>query len=136
MARALPHVPLTKARSVAARTGLELDSDDYPNETDARNLLWKGEIGGRQQMRLRRTDYGKSLGKFNNFVRRTPKPRKSGSEAELIFLRTDKRLNHFGLDVVAVEVVKFLQPKVIALKVQVCLRRVIRISSQVAKVLH
>src|SRR6266446_3646218 len=56
------------------------------------------------------------------------------TEASSIFIGSNKRLEHFGGDIVAVELVELVEPEVKAGEVQV--GRGVRVSSQVAEVLH
>src|SRR5437867_10777656 len=48
----------------------------------------------------------------------------------------DERLDHLGLDEVAVELIELRQPEVVAVKVKTGLRRLIGIATQIAEVLH
>src|ERR1700755_708229 len=57
-------------------------------------------------------------------------------EALAVFGRGDEGFDHLGGDEVAVEVVELLEPEVVALEVQVRLRRRVRVATQVAEVLH
>jgi hypothetical protein len=56
------------------------------------------------------------------------------SEALPILSRHEERLDHLSVDVVAVELVEFVQPEVVAVKVSVGI--VVRIPSQITEVLH
>src|SRR5438067_1707047 len=56
------------------------------------------------------------------------------TEASSIFIGSNKRLEHFGGDIVAVELVELVEPEVKAGEVQV--GRGVRVSSQIAEVLH
>ena len=58
------------------------------------------------------------------------------SKALAILAGDDERLDHLGLDEVAVELVQLVQPEVVAVEVESGLRRVVRIATQVAEVLH
>ena len=60
----------------------------------------------------------------------------SRSKSSSILTGINERLYHFGIDEVSLELVQFVQPEVIAVKVQPRLRRIVRIASQVTEVLH
>jgi len=53
-----------------------------------------------------------------------------------VFAGDNERLNHLGVDEVAVELVQLIQPEVVPLKVSRRFRRIKRISPEVAEVLH
>src|SRR5207244_10323588 len=57
-------------------------------------------------------------------------------EPAAIFTGFDKRFYHFGVDETAIELVQFCQPEVVAGIVERRFGGVIRIASQVSKVLH
>src|SRR5882724_12981045 len=56
------------------------------------------------------------------------------AKAAPVFSRQDERLDHVSLGKVTVKAVELSQPEVIALKV--CVRRIVRVPSQIAKELH
>src|SRR5437763_13185421 len=58
------------------------------------------------------------------------------AEARPVLRRAEERLDHLGLDEVAVELVELAQPEVITLEVQRRLGRGVRVSLEVAEVLH
>src|ERR1043165_2626890 len=58
------------------------------------------------------------------------------AEALPILSRAQEPLNHFPFDVIAVERVQLIQPKVEAVEVQRRFGRCVRIPSQITKVLH
>ena len=53
-----------------------------------------------------------------------------------ILSRRDESLHHLGLNEVAIKLIKFIQPEVIALKVECRFRRIIGITAQVSEILH
>ena len=60
----------------------------------------------------------------------------SGTEPLTVFAGGDERFNHFGVDEVAVELIQLIQPEVVALIVEGLFGRIVRVSSEVTKVLH
>ena len=60
----------------------------------------------------------------------------SWSKAVAVFGAGDEGLNHLSLDEVAVELIELCQPEVVAVKIKVRLRWIIRIATQISEVLH
>ena len=60
----------------------------------------------------------------------------SRSEAMAILVRTDEGFDHLRVDIVSIEAVQLIQPKVVALVVERRLGRVVGIPAQVSEVLH
>jgi len=57
-----------------------------------------------------------------------------GREALAVLGGVDESLDHLGRDIVAVEVVQFPEPEVVPVEVRI--RRGVRVTTQVADVLH
>src|SRR5215831_15454308 len=60
----------------------------------------------------------------------------SWAKACAIFARGNKALDHFRANVIAVGLVEFIQPEVVAVKVQREFGRGVRVPSQITEVLH
>src|ERR1700730_9042714 len=58
------------------------------------------------------------------------------AEALAVLGRYQERLDHLGLNKVSIKLIELCQPEVVALKVERRFRRIIRITAQVAEVLH
>jgi hypothetical protein len=59
----------------------------------------------------------------------------SGRKFLTVFARNQKCLNHLSIDEVAVKLVQFVKPKVVALKVECLLRSIVWVAAQVSEVL-
>src|SRR5437016_8982103 len=64
---------------------------------------------------------------FNSF-------RFSWPETLTVFARRQKRLHHLGSREVAIELIQFVQPEIVTIKIS--LRRVVGISLEISEVLH
>ena len=60
--------------------------------------------------------------------------RRSRSKSSLILFRVNERLHHVGLNKIAVELIQFVQPEIVTVKIS--LRRVVGISLEITEVLH
>src|SRR2546430_1614215 len=60
----------------------------------------------------------------------------SRSEAVSILTRGNESFDHLRINVITIEGVKFSQPKVVAGIIECCFGRIVRVPSQVTKILH